>query len=63
MFKVRMPQEIKMTEAISIKEMQELIKMKNETPEKYKQFLKDFKEVMKDTFKIARELAEESEND
>ncbi len=52
-----------MTEAISIKEMQELIKMKNETPEKYKQFLKDFKEVMKDTFKIARELAEELEKD
>ena len=52
-----------MSETVSIKEMKELIKMKNENPEEYKQFLKDFKEVMKDTFKIARELAEESEDD
>jgi len=52
-----------MTEAISIKEMQELIKMKNENPEEYEQFLQDFKGVMKDTLKIAREVAEDLEDD
>ena len=50
-----------MSEQMSIKEIMVLIDMKNKEPEKYKQFLIDFKGVMKDTFKIVKELTEEIE--
>ncbi len=48
-----------MSEQLSLKEMRALIDMKNKNPEEYKQFLKDFKGVTKDIFKLAHELAEE----
>ena len=50
-----------MTETGNLKEMQELIKIKNENSEEYKKFLNDLKEVMKDISKIAQEVVEELE--
>ena len=52
-----------MSEQFSLKDAMELIKLKREKPEEYKQFFEDWKELMIDTFKIAQEMAKEMENE
>ena len=50
-----------MSNSMSIKEMMVLIDMKNNEPEKYKQFLKDMGEVMKDTLQTIKDIGEDLE--
>ena len=46
---------------LEFEQMTELIRLKKEKPEEYKEFLEDYKGVTRDIFKMAMELANETE--
>ena len=45
-----------MTQQMNWKDLEELIKLKNKSPEEYNKFLQDIKEVMIDIMKISEEV-------
>lgn len=52
-----------MSNQLQLTELKELIKLRNEQPDDYTQFLADFKEVSRDLMKVVVEVGQELEKE